>query len=116
MFKKYLIKYAWQCTHDVLGEIVCFVATPYTPTSPCANGYVLTANKDEVFRMGADSKTAKMILRKLTNVGNHQWCHPNCNYLVEMEFNMDTFFDQEIFQESSNYNREVLFHTDCDLL
>ena len=57
-----------------------------------------------------------MILHKLSKCGDHQWTHPNCDFLVEIEFNMDMFFDQEIFQENTNYNRDVLFHTDCDLL
>lgn len=116
MLKKYLIKHAWQCFHDILGEIVCFVATPYCSTAPYNYGYVLTSEKDEVFRMSTESKQAKMILHKLIKIGDCQWSHPNTDYLVEIEFNMDAFFDQEIFQENENYKREVLFHTDCDLL
>ena len=116
MLKKYLIKNAWQCTHEILGEIVCFVVTPYIQTAPYTFGYVSSEKNDEVFRMAVDSKQANMILRKLTKIDNNQWSHPNTDYLVEIEFNMDAFFDQEIFQENTNYNRNVLFHTDCDLL
>lgn len=116
MYQKYLIKHAWECTHQLLGDIVCFVASPYGKTSPYSYGYITSPKKDEVFRMASDSKQANMILHKLSKCGDHQWTHPNCDFLVEIEFNMDMFFDQEIFQENTNYNRDVLFHTDCDLL
>lgn len=115
MFRKYLIKNAWKCNHEILGNITCFLATPYGNTGPNTRGYTLSPEKDEVFRMEADCKQVKMILHKLTKIGDCQWSHPNTDYLVEIEFNMDAFFDQEIFQEN-NYNRYVLFHTDCDLL
>ena len=115
-FRKYLIKNAWECEHEVLGEITCFIATPYCETSPNSFGYIASPDKDEVFRMASDSKQAKMILRKLSKCGEHQWVHPNADYLIEIEFNMDAFFEEEIYQENQQYNREVLFHTDCDLI
>lgn len=51
--------------------------------------------------MEADCKQAKMKLHKLTKIGDCQWRHPNTDYLVEIEFNMDAFFDQQIFQENT---------------
>ena len=116
MLKRYLIKYAWQGDHEILGDIVCFVATPYSETSPNNFGYVISSGKDEVFRMASDSKQAKMILHKLTKLGNSQWTHPDTDYLIEIEFNMDVFFEEEIYQENEQYKRNVLFHTDCDLI
>lgn len=66
--------------------------------------------------MASDSKQAKMILHKLTKLGNSQWTHPDTDYLIEIEFNMDVFFEEEIYQENEQYKRNVLFHTDCDLI
>ncbi len=115
-FRKYLIKYAWECYHEILGDITCFIATPYCETSPNNFGYEISSGKDEIFRMSSDSRQAKMILRKLVKCGDRKWCHPDTDYLIEIEFNLDAFFEQEIYQDGEQYKRNVLFHTDCDLI
>mgnify|MGYP001333773853 CR=1 FL=1 len=113
--KKYWIKHAWRCNHELLGDVVQFIATPYRKTSPNSYGYSVSSEQDEVFRFSASSCEAKHILHRLAKVGNNLWSQPNETDLVEVVFNMNRFYEEELYQDNDNYKRMVVFHTDVDL-
>lgn len=110
--QKYLIKFAWKCEHEIYGEIISFVVTPYQETAPCSYGYVLDNTDDEVIRFPSHSSQANSILRRLARIGNNQWSSPSFDF-VEEEFDLDNFEEDYYYQD--NYDRDVLFHTheDC---
>lgn len=112
MANKYLIKNAWFITHETLGDIMCFVATPKVETSPNSLGYYLDNRLDEVFRFPGFAEIVENIIPKMDVIGNDLWQMPAYGDLIEVEFNLSDFNDQLIFQ--ANYGREVLFHTSKD--
>ena len=109
MIQKYLFKFAWKCQHEIYGEIISFVVSPYQETSPCCWGYILDGYVDEVIRFPADSIFAKSILSHMISIGNNQWEMPLHGELIEHEIDLDDYNEERFYQD--NYGREVVFHT-----
>ena len=110
----YLIKFAWKCRHEQYGDITSFLVTPKQEISPYTLGYTMDETDEEVIRYPSDSLFAKAILSKLAFIGNDQWSAPTFGEIVEFDFDMDDFFDEEFYQD--NYGRDVLFHTHLSLI
>ena len=114
VMERYLVKYAWKCRHEQYGDITSFLVTPKQEIAPYTLGYTMDETDEEVIRFPSDSMFVDAILSKLSFMGNNQWSAPTFGELVEFDFDMADFFDEEFYQD--NYGRDVLFHTHLSLI
>ena len=109
-----MIKRAWVAQGTIYGSIYMILATPLIKTTEHSYGYSLTSDLDEVFRLPLDDELAQSIIRRLTKTGPVVWI--DGDNLIEESFDLDDYFEERIYQEVEDYNREVIFHTHDSLI
>ena len=109
-----MIKRAWVGKDAINGPIYLILATPLIKTTVHSYGYSLTNDLDEVFRLPLWDELAQSIIRRLTKIEPVIWI--DGDDLIEESFDLDDFFEERIYQESEDYDRDVIFHTHHSLI
>jgi hypothetical protein len=109
MTNTYMVKLAWQNNHARFGKIISFVVSPKRNTYANVYGYDMSKKYDEVFCLPANSPQALSIISRLSGVGGSKWMPPTYGDIVEIEFDLDDFYEEYCYQDT--YEREVAFHT-----